>query len=199
MFKNSDWRLIQKALSGSERCWSKLVRRYQNEVYNHAFRMTGSEQDAFDLMQEIFLSVFRNLPGFRGDAKFRTWLYRIASNRSIDFLRKRKLPTTETDINDLSEHSEDLMNSNTNSNENTQPQYQLLQQQQTNRIILQLMEQLSPDHRCILELKFYQQFTFDEISQQLGIPSNTVKTRFYSSLGKMKNIAEKAHVKSALV
>ncbi len=193
MFKNSDWQLIQKALSGSERSWSKLVRRYQGEVFNHAFRMTGSEQDAFDLMQEIFLSVFRNLPGFRGDAKFRTWLYRIASNRSIDFLRKRKLPTVENEIDNLPEYSDD------NHHENIYPQHQQLQQQQSNQIILQLMEQLSPDHRCILELKFYQQFTFDEISQQLGIPGNTVKTRFYSSLGKMKNIAEKAHVKSALV
>ncbi len=193
MFKKSDWQLIQKALAGSESSWGKLVKRYQAEIYNHALRMTVIEADAHDLMQEIFLAVFRSLPGFRGDAKFRTWLYRIASNRSIDYLRRKKLPTADIDVNAITENHQ--LEASTD-NDKLQD---LLQQQQSNQIILQFMNRLPVEYRCILELKFYQQFTFEEISQQLGIPSNTVKTRFYSSLIKMKYMVEKDHVRTALV
>lgn len=185
MFHSSDSQLIDKALSGSQRSWSKLVKRYQSEIYNHALRMTKQPNDAQDLMQEIFLAVFRNLPSFRGDAKFRTWLYRIASNRSIDYLRRKKPPETDSELDNLENPiiGTDLSR----------------MREQQNEIILTMMSRLTAEHRCILELKFFQQFTFDEIGSQLGISPNTAKTRFYQSLSKMKLIAEDHHVKEALV
>jgi len=184
MFKESDQKLIYKALNGSQRAWSKLVRRYQGEVYNHALRMTYSEDDAFDLMQEIFLAVFRNLPGFRGDAKFRTWLYRIASNRSIDFLRKKKHPNSEYDLEKIAA--------------DTFPDQDLHHLQQ-NTMVFEMMKKLPAEQRILLELKFFQQFTFEEMSTQLGISSNTAKTRFYNGLNKLKQHTEKNYEATAFL
>ena len=182
MFLTSDRQLIDKALSGSDRAWIKLVKRYQTEIYNHAFRMTANHSDAFDLMQDIFLAVFRNLPGFRGESKFRTWLYRIATNHGIDFLRKRKMNTTE-------------INPDNHSDESRFDDH--IEQWQQNRIISVLLNILSVEQRTVLELKFYQQFTFEEISCQMGISVNTAKTRFYSALEKLRKQAGEDNVQAA--
>ncbi len=184
MFNETDQKLIIKALNGSQKAWSKLVRRYEDEVYNHALRMTSSEADAFDLMQEIFLAVFRNLPGFRGDAKFRTWLYRIASNRAIDFLRKKKHPISAEEVEAIS--GNDFP-------ENT------LHNSEQNKIIYAMMKQLPVEQRILVELKFFQQFTFEEMSRQLGISTNTAKTRLYSGLNKLKQQAENTYEATAFL
>ncbi len=178
MFNESDQKLIFKALNGSQRAWSKLVRRYESEVFNHALRMTYSEADAFDLMQEIFLAVFRNLPGFRGDSQFRTWLYRISSNRAIDFLRKKKHPSSEQELDEIAgtEFPEDALHLN-----------------QQNKVIFAMMRKLPAEQRILIELKFFQQFTFEEMSVQLGISPNTAKTRLYNGLNKLKQQAENTY------
>jgi RNA polymerase sigma-70 factor (ECF subfamily) len=184
MFNETDQKLIFKALNGSQGAWSKLVRRYETEVYNHALRMTHSEADAFDLLQEIFLAVFRNLPNFRGDSKFRTWLYRISSNRAIDFLRKKKHPESAKELEEIA------------GNEDPHRDLHLDQQ---NKMIHSLMKQLPAEQRILLELKFFQHFTFDEISAQLGISPNTVKTRLYSGLSKLKQHAENTYEATAFL
>jgi len=184
MFNDTDQKLIFKALNGSQRAWSKLVRRYESEVYNHALRMTRSEADAFDLMQDIFLAVFRNLPNFRGDSKFRTWLFRISSNRAIDFLRKKKHPESEKELDEIA------------GNENPDSDLHLDQQ---NKMIHKLLKQLPAEQRILVELKFFQHFTFDEMSSQLGISPNTAKTRLYSGLNKLKQHAENTYEATAFL
>ncbi len=75
----SDEKLVARALAGSNNAWQKLVKRYERRVYNYALRMVGHPDDAADLMQEVFMGVYRNLPGFRGDGVFAACLFRIAS------------------------------------------------------------------------------------------------------------------------
>ena len=82
----TDESLVARALAGSNSAWTKLVKRYEKRVYNYALRMVGHPDDAFDLMQEVFMGVHRNLAGFRGDAPFPGWLFRIASFRCTDYL-----------------------------------------------------------------------------------------------------------------
>lgn len=76
----SDETLVKRALAGSDGAWTKLVRRYERRIYNYALRMVGHQDDAYDLMQEVFLGVYRNLSGYRGDGVFAAWLF--ASPRS---------------------------------------------------------------------------------------------------------------------
>lgn len=173
----SDQTLVKRALGGSERAWLTLVRRHEGRVYNHALRMAGNPDDAMDIMQEVFMSVYRNLDSFRGDSQFTTWLFRIAAFRCTDHFRRRRLRAVDThDVEDL----EDPLAS---------PQA-ALEEARDNADVLALMQRLPPEQRLVVELKFFQQFTFEEISEQLGISPNTAKTRLYTAVSKMKQSHE---------
>ncbi len=183
LINTSDQNLIDKALGGSQRAWLKLVRRYESRVYNYCLRMCGSSNDAMDLMQEVFLAVYRNLPNFRGQSQFITWLFRIAANKSTDWLRGRHRIPTHNAIQVEPEHkiSEES------------PHHQL-QTEQSNAQIQHSLAVLPDDQRLVIELKFFQHFTFEEIAHQLGISPNTAKTRLYAALNKLKGQLEVQHV-----
>ncbi len=88
--RDTDEILIQNIRAGNTESFEDLVSRYQRKVFAFAYRMVVSEDDARDLTQEVFLQVFRSLDSFRGEARFSTWLYRIAANKTLDFLRRKK-------------------------------------------------------------------------------------------------------------
>ena len=108
-FAGEDKALIEDALQGSAHAWEKLVRSYETQVYNYGLRLMGNRTDAMDLMQEVFLGVYRNLHRFRGDAKFSSWLFRIAHNKSIDMVR-RKRPASFQDIRRADSEENDYEN-----------------------------------------------------------------------------------------
>ncbi len=169
----SDDQLIERALSGSERAWLSLVKRYEKRLYNYSLRMCGNRDDAMDILQDVLLSVYRNLNSYRGDGTFVAWLFRIASFRCIDHFRKKKFHTPIEDLEIADETEKNMPDIN-------------LTSAQSNRDIAMLMTRLPLEQRQVIELKFFQSFTFDEISGQLGISSNTAKTRLYAALGKMR-------------
>jgi len=177
---DSDKRLIDKALNGSERAWDRLVRRYEKQVYNQALRLSGNQADALDLTQDVFIAVYRNLPNYRADGAFGAWLNRIAVNRSNDHLR-----SSQRQPQNSGEELEQIPGG-------TMPD-DSVQLSQRNREILKMLGQLSADQRLVVELKFFQQQTFEEIAQQLGISSNTVKTRLYGAIRKLQQHAEVFH------
>ena len=88
---DDDTALVDAALKGSIKAWEKLVRRYEDRIFNQGLRLTANRSDAMDLMQEVFLGVYRNLHRFRGDAKFSSWIFRIAHNKAIDMNRRKRL------------------------------------------------------------------------------------------------------------
>ncbi|MDO3386652.1 RNA polymerase sigma factor [Gilvimarinus sp. SDUM040013] len=171
MFQATDQVLIERARKGSKRAWLALIKRYEAGVFNHALRMTRNQSDALDVMQETFLSVFRGLDSFRADSSFKTWLYRIVHHRCIDHLRKQPLVSESVDTDDLICSLDG-------------PEGLLASVRQGGQLTRALNE-LPPAQREVVELKFYQQFTFDEIGLQCGVSSNTVKTRFYTALQKL--------------
>lgn len=173
VFKRSDESLIRKAVQGDEQAWQQLVGRYQAALYYYGVRLLGDAEDARDLLQDVLMVVCRNLAEFRGDSSFKTWLFGIANYRAIDLLRKRR---PHDDVDDLHEQLADEAAC-------VSQQYSGLQEQ---LLVQKLLLTLPVEQRMVLELKFYQQFTFDEIATQLAISSNTVKSRFYSALDKMK-------------
>ncbi len=184
MFKRSDESLINKALDGDERAWQQLVSRYQSMLYHYGLRLMGNPDDARDLLQDVLLVLCRNLAQFRGDSSFKTWLFGIANYRAMDMLRKRK-PTQDIDDNP------NLFNDDEPSQESK------IYGQQTQKIVQHQLRHLPADQRLVVELRFYQQFTFDEIADQLAISSNTVKSRFYAALDKLRTQLEVAHVEQS--
>ena len=90
MFEKSDEQLIAKALQGNTQAWVNLLKRYEKTLYNYGIRMTGKREDALDLMQEVFISVYRNLASYHNEGSFKSWLFRIAHYRCIEFYRRKK-------------------------------------------------------------------------------------------------------------
>ncbi len=172
----SDETLVARAVAGSNSAWNKLVKRYEKRVYNYALRMVGHPDDAFDLMQEVFMGVHRNLAGFRGDGAFPAWLFRIASFRCTDYLRRRR-------------HHEEYDDERGFLAEDQTPE-QLTFTSHANQRITAALATLPAEQRQVVELKFFQHFTFEDIAGQLGISPNTAKTRLYAALKKLKQHEE---------
>ncbi|MDF2176976.1 RNA polymerase sigma factor [Aliiglaciecola sp. CAU 1673] len=172
MFEQTDEKLISKALDGHQRAWLKLVRRYEKPIYNYGLRMTGNADDAMDLMQEVFMSVFRNLASYRAQGSFKSWLFSIAHFRCVEFYRRRRHYQPLDEITEPVAEGDcvsEVLNANGRKQE-----------------LIGAMQSLPLEQKAVLELKFFGQFTFEEIAAQLGVSSNTVKSRLYAALGKLK-------------
>jgi RNA polymerase sigma-70 factor (ECF subfamily) len=189
---DEDQALIAAALKGSAYAWEKLVKRYESKIYNHGLRLTGNSSDAMDLMQEVFLGVYRNLHRFRGDAKFSSWIFRIAHNKAVDMNRRKRLMTSPPRFSTEDEGDEfEKFPGNTD----LEPENRLGNTEQNARV-LKMLSELSSDQRSIVELKIFQSLTFDEIAGLQDISENTAKTRFYSALKKLKVVSEEQNVLS---
>ncbi|HAJ74970.1 MAG TPA: hypothetical protein DCM64_00785 [Gammaproteobacteria bacterium] len=187
---DEDAALIAAALNGSALAWEKLVKRHEGKVYNLGLRLTGNSSDAMDLLQEVFLGVYRNLHRFRGDAKFSSWIFRIAHNKAVDMNRRKRLMTTQSSGND--QDDKDIFESIANDSKD-EPDSKLGEQQQNNQIG-KMLAILPLEQRLIVELKVFQSQTFDEIADMQDISVNTAKTRFYTALKKLKVVSEENHV-----
>ncbi len=189
---DEDEALIAAALNGSAHAWEKLVKRFESRVYNLGLRLTGNPTDAMDLMQEVFLGVYRNLHRFRGDAKFSSWLFRIAHNKAVDMSRRKRLMTSQP----RASNEEDVDIFDTFAGEARDEPENKLNEAELNKRITKLLTILPLDQRMVVELKVFQSLTFDEIAIMQEISENTAKTRFYTALKKLKEIAEEYHVLS---
>ncbi|GGW81313.1 RNA polymerase sigma factor [Alteromonas halophila] len=172
MFEVRDERLVKKALKGDKKAWLTLIDRYEKQIFHYAIRMTGNTHDAADLMQDIFLSVFRSLDNFRGDGAFKAWLFRIAHFRCMEFYRRKR---PEQGLDDTPEQPCDK----------PCPEMHLHGSQQSSAVVT-AMQALPLAQKAVVELKFFGQFTFEDIALQLGISPNTAKSRLYSALARLK-------------
>jgi len=153
--------------------------------------LTGNSSDAMDLMQEVFLGVYRNLHRFRGDAKFSSWILRIAHNKAVDMNRRRRLMSNQLRMNDDEFDILDILSGDTGNEPDEK-----LGNQQRNGKITRMLARLSLEHRLVVEFKVFQSLTFDEIAVMQDISANTVKTRFYTALKKLKAVSEENNVLS---
>ena len=174
----SDEKLVTRALAGSDGAWTALVKRYERRVYNYALRMVGHPDDALDLVQEVFLGVYRNLATYRGDGAFPAWLFRIAAFRCTDYLRRRRDVASLDDGEPAAEPCSGF-----------DPVLTAMATD-ANRQVVRALATLPPAQRHVVELKFFQSCTFEEIGERLGISPNTAKTRLYSALRKLRACRE---------
>lgn len=173
MFERSDETLIAQALKGKKSAWLTLVKRYEKNLYNYALRMVNNPADAMDLMQDIFIALFRNLSSFRGECPFKSWLFKIAHYRCLEFYRRKRPMQSIDDVPEQEDEQSLCLEKG------------LFLKQQSSAL-LQAMQHLPVKQKLVVELKFFQQCTFEDISQQLGISTNTAKSQLYSALDKLK-------------
>jgi len=175
VFKKSDKRLAEQALKGKSSAWVALVKRYEKRVFHYGLRMLPSADEAMDLVQETFTSVFKSLHSWNQAHAFNAWLMTIAHRRCVEYYRRRKNEQGW----DLSEH--DQVDETVAASPHD---VATLEQQQ--QCIIEALQHLPIEQRSVVEAKFFQQLTTREIAQQQGESENTIKSRLYSGLDKLK-------------
>jgi RNA polymerase sigma-70 factor (ECF subfamily) len=180
--KVSDEALMQSFQSGDRHAMEELFARYYRRVYGFAWRMVGHRETAEDLVQETFLRICRAKASFRGQSRFGTWLYIIASNTCRDHLRRQKrrpeLPLAE----DWEEALTDYPLSSTGA---VHVEREVLRREEGRRI-RQAMEQLSPKERMALILREYEGLDYKEIAEVMGSPLGSVKVLLYRARQHLK-------------
>lgn len=166
--------IIRSVLRGNVNDFEKLVTAYEKNVYNIALRMVGDPEDAADMTQETFIKAYRALSGFRGDSKFSSWLYRIASNVCLDFLRSRsrhpQVSLSTVDEDDRATFELPDMRQN--------PEEQLMKKLGM-EAVRRGLEQLPEQQRQILVLRELGGLSYAELAQTLGLEEGTVKSRIF--------------------
>jgi RNA polymerase sigma-70 factor (ECF subfamily) len=172
--------LIRRLQQRDERAFSEVVRLYQHKIYNLIYRMVGNREEAEDVAQEVFVTVFKHVDTFRGDAKFSTWLYRIATNHTrnrLKYLGRRARNATS----ELDETAERELAS-------TQPSAMrpqiagpdaVLEGLQLERVVQEGIALLEPEHREVLVLRDVESLSYDEIASITGVAEGTVKSRLH--------------------
>ena len=177
--------MVARCLAGDTECFNQLIVRWERPIYALAYRLIGHDEDARDVCQDTFLRAFRALPGFKGQAKFSSWLYRIALNLCRDWIRRqRRTPIVPApDGVELTELR--------TSEPADEPMEDVLARRQLSQSVAKAMRMLSSDQRAALILKEYHGLTFQEIADLLGCPLSTVKTRLYQGLTVLRRELER--------
>ena len=187
----TDEELVARTIGGDADSFNELIQRWERPIYALAYRQIGREEDARDVCQDTFLRAYRGLNGFRGQAKFSSWLYRIALNLCRDWMRReRRTPVVQApedmDLVDLAaarEPSESI--------EDRVGRHDLT------RAVERAMALLPEEQRTAIVLKEYHGLTFQEIADLLGCPLSTVKTRLYQGLTVLRRELARAGVSAA--
>jgi RNA polymerase sigma-70 factor, ECF subfamily len=187
----TDEELVARSISGDNESFNELVLRWERPIYALAYRTIGREEDARDVCQETFLRAFRALPGFRGQAKFSSWLYRIALNLCRDWVRReRRTPVVQAPEDmDLMELAAER--------EPSESIEDLVARKAMTKTVERAMALLPDEQRTAIVLKEYHGLTFQEIADLVGCPLSTVKTRLYQGLTVLRRELARANVPAA--
>ncbi len=183
-----DFELIDKAVSGDERAFGTLMNRYKNSVYFMLLKMVKNQDDAEDLMIEAFTKAFKNLPNFKKEYTFSTWLFRIATNNCIDFIRKKKIETLSIHSSINSEQGESSMIDIKDSNNN--PQESAINKQKI-QLVRDFVEMLPYKYRRLVEMRYFEELSYEEIALLTDSPLGTVKAQLHRSRELLFDIVKK--------
>lgn len=170
-----DYDLVQKALKGDEKAFARLLSRYKDTIYFMLLKMLNNRSDAEDLTLEAFGKAFKNLHQYSPTYAFSTWLFKIASNNCIDFLRKKKgiIISIETE-NELLEINESAKLKSKELN----PEERLIRKQKA-ILLRKVVRRLKPHYQTLVELRYFNEMSYEEISKELNLPLGTVKAQLF--------------------
>ena len=177
--------LIRAAQAGDHEAFERLVRRYDSSVLRLALNLLRSEDDAHDVYQEAFLRVYRNLPSFRFDCSFNTWLYRIVNNLCVDFLRRKRVRRTESPVIETEDGVVDRLDSIPDLRGGADPQRVLLSQEVQDRI-RKVLAGLTVRERMVFELRHFQGMRLKEIGESLGTTEEAAKNCLFRATRKLR-------------
>jgi RNA polymerase sigma-70 factor, ECF subfamily len=168
-------KLVKKIKKGDRDAFAQLVELYKDKIYQLAYRMVGNKQEAEDIAQEAFLRVFANIDQYDPGYKFSTWIYRIATNLSIDHLRKRKQVYS---IDRQGDGTDDIDWHERIADQAPNPEEQLVKGELQEQV-QQALSNLTPKYRSIMILRYIEDLSLQEISEVVKLPVTTIKTRIH--------------------
>ncbi len=188
---DEDKELVVSALDGDNTAFAKLMSRYWDSIYHRMLKMVNNKNDAEDLTMEAFSKSFLNLPLYSEEYAFSTWLYRVASNNCIDFLRKQKGVHYSIDQSDDDELE---MQSIVLSTESLNPEEKLIQSQRA-KAVRGLIGKLNPHYQELIELRYFKEYSYEEISKALDLPLGTIKVQLFRARNMLHKMVIETNVK----
>jgi RNA polymerase sigma-70 factor (ECF subfamily) len=181
--RDDDHALIAACREGDSQAFGVLVRRYQDRLFPTLLRLTGSADDALDLLQDAFLKAYRKLGDFHGDSSFYTWIYRIAVNLALS---ERRRPSRRRAWIALDRRGPGAIDPSDDP-ARTDPG-RGLDREERDQIIQKALDRLSPDYRTIVVMKDIDGQRYEEIAETLGIPVGTVRSRLHRARGELREL-----------
>lgn len=172
-----DFKLIDRAtLKNDESAFAELMSRYKKPVYHMVLKMVRNVDDAEDLTIEAFAKAFKNLARFKKDYTFSTWLFRIATNNAIDFIRKKKLETYSLNTS-FTDDSGESVNIDVQASERT-PDQEAINTQKI-ELVRMFVTKLPPKYQRLVKLRYFDELSYEEIAKELEAPLGTVKAQLH--------------------
>lgn len=186
-----DIELVQQAVAGDQKAYAELMGRYRDAIYYMLLKMINNASDAEDLTIEAFGKAFKNIGQYAPNFAFSTWLFKIASNNAIDFIRKRKLKNISIDD---PIHSSDSGSLNIRSDQPS-PEENLITEQKV-LMLRSVVAKLKPRYRRLVELRYFYEYSYEEISKEMGLPIGTVKAQLFRARELLQNIIKQNRIQS---
>lgn len=184
-----DFELIQNALKGDEKAFARLLSRYRDAIFFMLLKMVNNKNDAEDLTLEAFGKAFRNLHQYSPTYAFSTWLFKIASNNCIDFLRRKKGAYVAIENEESGESNEAIRLKSKDPN----PEEKLIRQQKA-IILHHIVRKLKPRYRILVELRYFREYSYEEIANELNLPIGTVKAQLFRAREMLFKLIENTEV-----
>lgn len=184
--------LVKDAVeNGSQKAYAELMGLYRDTIYFMLLKMTGHAEDAEDLTIEAFGKAFKNIAQYTPDYAFSTWLFKIASNNCIDHMRKKKKNVLVQESNEEISESGNVKNL---PSESSDPEENLIKNQKV-KLMREVVEKLKPRYKQLVELRYFKEFSYEEISEELDLPLGTVKAQLFRAREFLFNILKNSQEK----
>jgi RNA polymerase sigma-70 factor (ECF subfamily) len=185
-----DYYLVVQAQEGDQNAFAELLRRYWDSIYFMLLKMVHNKDDAEDLTIEAFAKAFKNLKHYEPEFAFSTWLFKIANNNTIDFIRKQKTKTISIDSQGPYADEESPLQLQS---ETMDPEEELIHEQKAT-LLRSVVKQLKPRYSRLVELRYYKEYSYEEIADALKLPLGTVKAQLFRAKELLYNILKSKEV-----
>jgi len=178
-----DYKLVKLAAAGDEKAYAELLDRYKDAIYYMLLKMVNNRSDAEDLTIEAFGKAFKSIAQYTPNYAFSTWLFKIATNNCIDFIRKKKGNVVSLDqTNEDQESMETPLQS-----DSLDPEEDMIKNQRI-ALMRSVVEKLKPRYRNLVELRYFKEYSYEEIANELNLPIGTVKAQLFRARELLYNI-----------